>query len=501
VARGVLWRPVVMVATPREHTPAGPGLDATLPLSGTTMRAVAGGAIERIPEGTAVGDYEVLELRSRGGFGAVYRARHRRTRQQVALKVLHADLAVSGDKVKRFEREAATLNRIRHPNIVRVFDVGVLADGRPFFAMEWLTGSTLADAIRDRGALELPEALPIIEDLCCALAAAHDVGIVHRDLKASNVMLVPAGDRFAVRLFDFGIAKLLAPDGELGHVSTGNRLGTPHHMAPEQILGDPVDPRTDVYSLGVLIYQILTGRFPFDGANSVEIEELHLHAAPPRASDHAAVPGEVDDVLFGCLAKLPALRHATAREVAAELRAAVGTSARQRAARAQALRPSVRDAATRRAAVGIRVALVAGERTETGAVENAMYEIRADLRAHGFDIAEDGDGALLAVAALPDGATEAAAARRRAIERALSAAYRYVAATDALRFVVHAAPVLVLAADGRREYLGGDLLLPAWAAGSGRPGVWATDAALAGVADAFVLGARTASAYSVIAGR
>ncbi len=489
-----------MVATPHEaHTYPSIGLDATIPMSGATLRSLPrhpSAPILRIEPGARVGDYIVEELRSRGGFGTVYRASHVRSRAQVALKVLHSDLAVAPDMVRRFECEATTLNRIRHPNIVRVFDVGTLDDGRPFFAMEWLDGHTLSDAIRRNGPFDLPEMQPIVEDLCGALAAAHEVGIIHRDLKASNVMVVPTGDWFTVKLFDFGIAKLLNPDeGDSGLTSTGNRLGTPHHMAPEQILGGQVDRRTDVYALGVLMHQLLTGQFPFDGENPIEIEEMHLRTPPPRVSELAPVSSELDDLVFRCLAKRREDRYDNVTQVIADVRAAAGTTGEHVAHWAQELRPSLRLRATKVPAIGIHVdvRLTCDEDDADDdlldRLDDLLYEIRAELRSHGLDIAEENANALLAVSPLPAKATAADGLRRQAVERALSMSFRVAAETDsriAVAFAVHVAPALVIGSEGRREYIGGELMhLSRWIPMDHHRGVVASDAALDDIASAF----------------
>jgi serine/threonine-protein kinase len=191
--------------------------------------------------------------------------------------------------------------------------------------MEWLGGRNLRDVIRSRGPLAAGEALATMEEIGAGLAAAHEHGVVHRDLKAQNIMVVPKGDWFTVKLVDFGIAKVLEPE-KLGlpeFVTTSTILGTPFYMAPEQILGQAVDQRTDIYALGLLLYELVTGELPFRGETRVEVEEMHLHATPPRASEVAPVSAGFDGVISRCLEKDPARRYATVGEAVADLRRVV----------------------------------------------------------------------------------------------------------------------------------------------------------------------------------
>src|SRR6266478_5793915 len=177
---------------------------------------------------------------------------------------LDGELAPSPEMVERFVREARVVNRIRHPNIVDIYEFGELDDKRPYFVMELLEGTSLASIVERRGRLSPAQALSYLEPVCDALRAAHAAGVVHRDLKASNVAVVKEGDPPRVKLLDFGIAKLVrtAP-GERGLTAVGQRIGTPYAMAPEQIRGGAIDARVDIYALGVLLYQLLTGRYPF----------------------------------------------------------------------------------------------------------------------------------------------------------------------------------------------------------------------------------------------
>jgi tRNA A-37 threonylcarbamoyl transferase component Bud32 len=280
-----------------------------------------------LAQGAVAGSYMVDEHVSQGGFASIYRAHHMSTGQAAALKVLHPALAQSRNMIRRFRQEAEAVDRLRHPNIVRLYELDELMDGRPFIAMEWLDGRTLRHELDARGAFTAAEALAVLEEIGGAVAAAHACGVVHRDIKASNVIALPRGDWFSTRLVDFGIAKLTAPDDAHTSVTTRAILGTPTNMAPEQILGEPVDARTDVYALGILLFQLLVGRLPFEGADAIEVEQMHLSARRPHASALAPVAPAIDDVIITALAVDRDRRQATVDELLAHLRAAVRSTA------------------------------------------------------------------------------------------------------------------------------------------------------------------------------
>jgi serine/threonine protein kinase len=271
--------------------------------------------------GAIVGSYRVEQLTGRGGFATVYRARHVTLARRVALKVLHRELATTGDMLQRFLGEAHAVNRIRHPSIVEIHDVGTLRDGRPFLVMEWLEGRALAAELTARGALSALDTLAVMEDLLPALAATHDAGVIHLDVTAGNVIAVARGSGFAVKLVDFGIAKLV--DHDPRGAPSDVRLGTPSHMAPEQIRGDAVDARTDIYGAGVLLFQLLTNQLPFVAGSAAALTDLHLAAIAPRVSRYVASTAALDAVVARCLAKSPTQRWPSARALLGGLRAAV----------------------------------------------------------------------------------------------------------------------------------------------------------------------------------
>ena len=275
-----------------------------------------------LPAGAQVGDYLVEELRAGGGFATVYKAVHLPTGRPAALKLLHRMLSLSPKTLRRFRREVELVDRLHHPNIVACLGFGTHTDGRPYLAMEWLEGLTLAEQIARRGRFSNTDAIRAICDLCAPLEATHAIGVVHRDLKGSNVIAVPSDDWYRLMLVDFGIAKLVDPDvGEQSVLTTiGTSLGSPHSMAPEQVLGAPVDPRTDIYALGILLYELLTGQPPFSATSADELEDKHLHAVPTPPGRCAPVSRQVDAVVMRCLEKKKQRRYADVAARRAALR-------------------------------------------------------------------------------------------------------------------------------------------------------------------------------------
>lgn len=273
----------------------------------------------------SVGAWTVVRHLGGGGFGGVYEVHHHTTGEARALKILHAHFVTSPEMLARFDREIRILRQLSHPNVVELVDAGFSKDGRPYLCMELLEGEDLAHLIERVGGLEPAHALAIFEPVCEAVAAAHELGIVHRDIKAANVLVCAPHDAGAVGrvvLLDFGIAKLsdaLAPELTASHQS----LGTPSCMAPEQIHGLRVDARTDVYALGGLLFHMLTGRMPFQDSSATMTQYLHLHARRPRASTIAAVSERVDDVIIRAMAIDPAARLPDAPSLLAAVRAAL----------------------------------------------------------------------------------------------------------------------------------------------------------------------------------
>ncbi len=258
--------------------------------------------------GTQVGEYVVEERLGEGGFGSVYRAEHPLIGKRVAIKVLHSQYSSNAQIVARFVAEARAVNQIRHPNIVDIFAFGHLPDGRRYYVMELIEGLPLDRFLKMSGPVPPEIALPLLGGIAQALDAAHAAGIVHRDLKPENVFIAfREASRASAKLLDFGIAKLL---GDSGHPAmdtrTGAPLGTPHYMSPEQCRGRPVDHRTDIYSLGILLHRVLTDRLPFESSDAVELLNQQVSAPAPRMSSVLKVlPPEMDEPVLRMLEKDP----------------------------------------------------------------------------------------------------------------------------------------------------------------------------------------------------
>ncbi|MBT8492184.1 MAG: protein kinase [Deltaproteobacteria bacterium] len=280
-------------------------------------------ALER---GVRVGEYLIETLIARGGMGAVYQALHPVIGKKAAVKVMNPSLSAAGG-IERFIQEARAVNQIHHPNIVDVFSFGRLDDGRAYMVMELIEGEVLADALR-AGPLPIADVAAILRQLASAVAAAHDKGVVHRDLKPDNIMLVTHHDgRRQVKLLDFGIAKLANPDDHafMGKTQTGLVLGTPFYMSPEQARGKGVDHRTDIYALGCITFEMLTGRVPYPSDNSTDAVIQHCQAPiPSTGAERAEVPFALDDLIRRMLAKTSDIRP-TLAEIIEELDQIVAT--------------------------------------------------------------------------------------------------------------------------------------------------------------------------------
>jgi serine/threonine-protein kinase len=261
------------------------------------------------------GRYEVLAVLGRGGMGTVYRARQRPLDRVVVLKLIHRELSADPGVVGRFEREMRVTAAIEHPNTVRVYDFGEI-DGQPFLAMEHLAGRSVREVLDKDGAFPSPRLASVGLGVANALGAAHAAGIVHRDLKPDNVILVDAyGEPDFVKVLDFGIARPL--EREMGYkTATGVLLGTPIYMSPEQCAGTLVDARSDLYALGVMLYEMAAGRPPFSGASFTAVLVAHATQPPPPLPPLAPdLPAPLVELIMALLAKSPDDRPAGAEEV------------------------------------------------------------------------------------------------------------------------------------------------------------------------------------------
>ncbi|HEY0192513.1 MAG TPA: serine/threonine-protein kinase [Kofleriaceae bacterium] len=266
-----------------------------------------------------LGSYRIIDLLGKGGMGYVFRAEHVKLGREVALKLLRSDYASRRDAVARFFQEARTVNRIRHRNIVDVTDFVELDDGTTYIIMELLTGTSLGSWART--GIDLPRALATLVQICDGLAAAHEVGVVHRDLKPDNVIVVPTDDGGElVKLLDFGVAKLLNRDDEdVGfQTAAGSVIGTPAYMSPEQAGGMVIDARSDIYSLGAIMYELFCGQPMFRGRSFGEYVRKHLteDPTPPRQTPGGGeLSPEVEALILRCLDKDPDRRFARIGEL------------------------------------------------------------------------------------------------------------------------------------------------------------------------------------------
>lgn len=278
--------------------------------------------------GRQIGNYVITRLLGRGGFGAVYLAAHPQIEREVAVKILDKEvMAFAGE---RFVDEARAASRIKHPNIIEIFDLGQTDDGLFYYVMEYLPGKDLCELMTeviDRdGRMEPRQLKPYVEQICAGLQAAHGQGVVHRDLKPENVFVLP-GESPTLKILDFGIAKLMdREDTGVATTKTGQVMGTPLFIAPEQAAGKvrEISIRTDIYSLGVILYWMLCGSPPIMAEQSLEIMYLQIHETPKDLGERVpSLPPGVVALVMQCLEKQPAARPASAQEVSDRFAAAL----------------------------------------------------------------------------------------------------------------------------------------------------------------------------------
>jgi len=274
------------------------------------------------------GQFRIVEKIGKGGMGAVYRAEQPDMNRYVAIKILHSRYLSRSDLVSRFRREARAMSQLSHPNTARVFLYGQLDDGACYFVMEHLVGQNLAQIVRAEGAMEPERAIRIMVQVCGALEEAHQAGIVHRDLKPENIFVTTQGGIHDFpKVLDFGLAKVTERQmrpGSMVLTQQGMVFGTPEFMSPEQAHGKTLDARSDIYSLGIILYELLTGKLPFDAKQPIEYIQLHANATPIPLSERcpeAVFPPGLKEVVMRALAKDPAERFASAAEFAIALEA------------------------------------------------------------------------------------------------------------------------------------------------------------------------------------
>jgi serine/threonine protein kinase len=270
--------------------------------------------------------YQILQFLGAGGFSRVYKARHIYLKKTVAIKILHSECAADEEKRQRLTREARTISSLAHPNIVGLHDFGY-SNGRPYLVMDYVEGASLAEILKNGKRFSIDECLQIASQACAALSLAHLQGIIHRDLKPANIMLVsdPDSQRTVVKLLDFGLAKAVqqyGADSLMAKTQTGEVLGTPAYMSPEQCQGHQLDERSDLYSLGCVIYELLVGEKPFDAETPLAAMLQHINE-PPRTFSQAArlrkISPALESAVLRALAKRPQDRYKSAAEFSNEL--------------------------------------------------------------------------------------------------------------------------------------------------------------------------------------
>ena len=277
----------------------------------TAVRAVGGDQLR--PGATFAGRYEVKEIIGAGGMGVVYRAFDRELQEPIAIKTLKPEAMAGGSAaLDRFKQEIRLARRIAHRNVVRTYDLGE-QNGMYYLTMEYVEGTSLKQLIVSRGKLPVAVTLTVGKQLCRALEVAHAEGVIHRDIKPQNIVVEPSG---FLKVMDFGIARLANPPKGKGLTEAGTSIGTPDYMSPEQLSGAELDPRSDLYAAGVVLFECLTGRLPFEAETTWALVAKHLEEETPDPRKfNAEVPPVLAAVILKAMAKNPADRYATATEM------------------------------------------------------------------------------------------------------------------------------------------------------------------------------------------
>jgi serine/threonine protein kinase len=289
------------------------------PIDGEAYSSLIGKMIE--------GKYQIESIIGEGGMAVVYRANHVQMERTVVIKVMQGWLLSNKTSVERFERECKLTAKLNHPNIVIVYDVGTINDVQPYLVMEYIKGEPLSEKLRRNGPMPIKTVGNIIVQICRGLQEAHSVGIIHRDLKPENILLQEKSDRPDwVKIVDFGISHLAMGSKRL--TRTGKMIGTPEYIAPEQLRDRAIDVRTDMYSLGIMMYEMLAGRVPFDGDTAESVLMKHLLEPPPPLLDFRDdIPDDslISKIVYKSLEKNPDDRYQSATDLRLDLERALST--------------------------------------------------------------------------------------------------------------------------------------------------------------------------------
>jgi tRNA A-37 threonylcarbamoyl transferase component Bud32 len=317
--------PAAVIPDELKHRPDSPTLQSGDPFS---VKAGAGATHTRLEPGTVFGDrYEIISFVGAGGMGVVYKAKQLSMERIVALKVLHPALVSDPISKKRFGHEAKAASSLSHPNLIVVHDFGFSSSGQPFMVMDYLDGPTLHDLVDQSGPLAIDQFIDVFSQCCSGLGHAHKRGVIHRDVKPGNIAMTSGPDEptNVVKLLDFGVAKVVNEVKLAGHqdmTNPGAIVGSPYFMSPEQCCGQEVDARTDIYSLGCVMYMSLTGALPFAGEDAVETMYMHIREPVPSfgmTRPDLDLPEEAEKIVHKALEKNPEKRYQNAEELAQDL--------------------------------------------------------------------------------------------------------------------------------------------------------------------------------------
>jgi serine/threonine-protein kinase len=292
------------------------------PFDGTKLTVIA----QKLAPGVELGGrFEVLSPIGDGGMGSVYKCTHKLMKRTVAIKTIHPSLVANGAALKRFQQEAQALSALKHTNILEVYDFFISDDGQPYLVMDYLEGTDLDNFRTQCGPMPWNRAARIFLQVCAGLGHAHQNGIIHRDIKPSNIMLVEEeGQPDVVKIVDFGIAKVREPDEKGGLTATGDVFGSPEYMSPEQCRAQKLDQRSDVYSLGCVMYSTLTGKKPFSSSDSMECMYKQVNELPPAFDPKLDVQPAFEAVVFKAMAKKPEERFQSMAEMSRSITQATG---------------------------------------------------------------------------------------------------------------------------------------------------------------------------------